>query len=137
MAGGGKETPRQKMVGMMYIVLTALMAMNVSSSILEKFAILSNSIELSSNAKLDDTEKLFQHIEASAKEMGNRPADMAVVQKAVELRNATNEVKKFIDYLKNTLIEQTGGINEVTGYPKNLKSDAEVATLMLKEEKAD
>ena len=30
MGGGGKETPRQKMIGMMYLVLHALLAMNVS-----------------------------------------------------------------------------------------------------------
>ncbi len=37
---GGVETPRQKMIGMMYLVLTALLALNVSSAVLEKFAIL-------------------------------------------------------------------------------------------------
>ena len=35
--GGGNESPRQKMVGMMYLVLTALLALNVSKSILEAF----------------------------------------------------------------------------------------------------
>jgi hypothetical protein len=34
---GGKETPRQKMIGMMYLVLTALLALNVSKSILDAF----------------------------------------------------------------------------------------------------
>ena len=29
----GKETPRQKMTGMMYLVLTALLALNVSKEI--------------------------------------------------------------------------------------------------------
>jgi hypothetical protein len=37
---GGKETPRQKMIGMMYLVLTALLALNVSSAILLKFQFL-------------------------------------------------------------------------------------------------
>jgi len=37
MAGGGKETPRQKMIGMMYLVLTALLAMNVSKQILHGY----------------------------------------------------------------------------------------------------
>ena len=32
--GGGKETPRQKMVGLMYLVLMALLAMNVSKEII-------------------------------------------------------------------------------------------------------
>ena len=34
---GGKETPRQKMVGMMYLVLMAMLAINVSKSILDAF----------------------------------------------------------------------------------------------------
>ena len=34
---GAKETPRQKMIGMMYLVLTALLALNVSADILDAF----------------------------------------------------------------------------------------------------
>ena len=34
---GAKETPRQKMIGMMYLVYTALLAMNVSKDILDAF----------------------------------------------------------------------------------------------------
>ena len=41
---GGKETPRQKMIGMMYLVLTALLALNVSNAVLEKFAIIDNTL---------------------------------------------------------------------------------------------
>jgi gliding motility-associated protein GldM len=47
---GGKETPRQKMIGMMYLVLTALLALQVSSAVLEKFAII-NETMLSFNAR--------------------------------------------------------------------------------------
>ena len=35
--GHGKETPRQKMIGMMYLVLTALLALNVSKDVLNAF----------------------------------------------------------------------------------------------------
>ncbi|HOO09220.1 MAG TPA: gliding motility protein GldM, partial [Cyclobacteriaceae bacterium] len=42
---GGKETPRQKMIGMMYLVLTALLALQVSSAVLEKFAIINVTLE--------------------------------------------------------------------------------------------
>jgi hypothetical protein len=34
---GGKETPRQKMIGMMYLVLTALLALQIKDTVLEKF----------------------------------------------------------------------------------------------------
>ena len=37
--GHGKETPRQKMIGMMYLVLTALLALNVSADILNAFVL--------------------------------------------------------------------------------------------------
>ena len=42
---GGKETPRQKMIGMMYLVLTALLALNVSTTVLDKFAFINKSLE--------------------------------------------------------------------------------------------
>src|SRR6186997_543004 len=42
---GGKETPRQKMIGMMYLVLTALLALQVSNAVLEKFALINDALE--------------------------------------------------------------------------------------------
>lgn len=45
MAGGGKETPRQKMIGLMYLVLTALLAMNVSKDILKAFVTVNDNLE--------------------------------------------------------------------------------------------
>ena len=54
---GGKETPRQKMIGMMYLVLTALLALNVSKQILDAFvaievARLKKYIEINNNIPL-------------------------------------------------------------------------------------
>mgnify|MGYP001182827886 FL=1 len=45
--GGGKETPRQKMIGLMYLVLMALLAMNVSKEIINAFVTLNNKLESS------------------------------------------------------------------------------------------
>ncbi|MCK5856466.1 MAG: hypothetical protein KAG64_03190 [Bacteroidales bacterium] len=42
---GHKETPRQKMIGMMYLVLTALLALNVSTDILNAFTIVNEGME--------------------------------------------------------------------------------------------
>ena len=42
---GYKETPRQKMIAMMYLVLTALLALNVSVEILEAFIVVNEGIE--------------------------------------------------------------------------------------------
>ena len=44
---GGKETPRQKMIGLLYLVLLGLVALNVSDSILEAFKNLTDSLNAS------------------------------------------------------------------------------------------
>lgn len=41
----GKDTPRQKMIGMMYLVLTALLALNVSKDILDAFVVVNKGLE--------------------------------------------------------------------------------------------
>ena len=41
----GKETPRQKMIGMMYLVLMAMLALNVSNEVLNAFDILSEGLK--------------------------------------------------------------------------------------------
>ena len=46
---GGKETPRQKMIGMMYLVLTALLALNVSKSILDAFVAIEENTQKGNN----------------------------------------------------------------------------------------
>ncbi|WP_332911629.1 hypothetical protein [Algoriphagus boritolerans] len=45
---GAKETPRQRMIGMMYLVLTALLALQVSNQILQKFVLINDGMERTS-----------------------------------------------------------------------------------------
>ena len=41
----GKETPRQKMIGMMYLVLMAMLALNVSNEVLNAFDVLDEGLK--------------------------------------------------------------------------------------------
>ena len=50
---GGKETPRQKMIGMMYLVLTALLALNVSKTILDAFVAIEENTQKSNSMQVD------------------------------------------------------------------------------------
>ena len=55
---GAKETPRQKMIGMMYLVLTALLALNISKEILDGFVKVDNSLlqtQSTLSSKIHDT----------------------------------------------------------------------------------
>jgi gliding motility-associated protein GldM len=42
---GAKESPRQKMIGLMYLVLMALLAMNVSKEVINAFITMNNNLE--------------------------------------------------------------------------------------------
>jgi hypothetical protein len=64
--GGGKETPRQKMIGMMYLVLTALLAMNVSKQILHGYVAVNESIEKSKENMHENNERVFKAFEDMA-----------------------------------------------------------------------
>jgi gliding motility-associated protein GldM len=55
---GAKETPRQKMIGMMYLVLTALLALNISKEVLDGFVKVENSLlqtQATLSSKIYDT----------------------------------------------------------------------------------
>ena len=88
--GGGKETPRQKMVGLMYLVLMALLAMNVSKEIINAFVTLNNKLEgsieqvESFNSNLSD---IFATKLATLKATGAPPEELA----RVEFHKNTND----------------------------------------------
>ncbi len=64
--GGAKncpETPRQRMIGMMYLVLTAMLALNVSTDILNGFRIVDDSLQNTfkvNNERVDEMYQKFQ-----------------------------------------------------------------------------
>ena len=104
---GGKETPRAKMIGMMYLVLTALLALQVSSAVLEKFAIINVTLdELKSEGDRKNTLVLASIVEAGAKK--TNPKVVAAVSNAQKVREATAKTMKDIETLKTRMFEISG-----------------------------
>ncbi|MEI7896417.1 MAG: gliding motility protein GldM [bacterium] len=105
---GYKETPRQKMIGMMYLVLTALLALNVSKQILDAFIVVNESMEVTNSnfsKKLDNTYSKFE------KQYNSNPAKVGPYwQNAVKARKLSNDLEKFVDSLKYLVIMKTDGI---------------------------
>jgi gliding motility-associated protein GldM len=129
---GGKETPRQKMIGMMYLVLTALLALQVTSSVLDKFLFLNKSLEHAVERYDKDNSKTIQSIEATVAEKGNREEDVDVMNTAKEVRKRTGELRDYLDETKEILIEETGGYEEgVKDKPVGVKDEDNVARIML------
>jgi hypothetical protein len=61
--GHGKETPRQKMIGLMYLFLTALMALNVSKDVLNSFVLVGESLEKTISNYESKNEKMYSEFD--------------------------------------------------------------------------
>jgi gliding motility-associated protein GldM len=127
---GGKETPRQKMVGLMYLVLLALLALQVSSAIIQKFQFLNSSLEKAvTESELRNIETIST-MKVAVENGKNQKEDIAVLDEANRVRKETREMMDYISELKLMLIEKTGGLNE-EGYPEGAKDEETVANIML------
>jgi len=97
---GGKQSPRDKMIGMMYLVLTALLALQVSNAVLEKFAIVNDAlVELATQTNVKNAEELKRISEAVTPQAKDSTKQAyANAQKVRELTTktieATAELKK-------------------------------------------
>ncbi|MCE7071557.1 gliding motility protein GldM [Dyadobacter sp. CY351] len=119
------------MIGMMYLVLTAMLALQVSSAIIEKFILLNNSLELSSGAANKINQETVLKIKAAVEKAGNRSADVAVIKQAEEVRKFTADITNQINALKQEIINKAGGGFNEEGGIKNPQEEAKVAELMI------
>lgn len=113
---GGKETPRQKMIGMMYLVLTALLALQVSNQILQKFVLLNDGLERTSKNYIQKNELTVSSISNTVEQQGNNSRDIPKVEAAQEIREATSEIFDYLEGLKQELIQATNAKNDEGGY---------------------
>ncbi len=111
---GGKETPRQKMIGMMYLVLTALLALNVSKSILEAFVSMDNNIQAGTRSIMARGNEAYADLELvktdaeSKGETARAEAAQGWLDKAAKIREITATQIELIHAIKDELIEKVG-----------------------------
>jgi len=108
---GGKETPRQKMIGMMYLVLTALLALNVSKSILDAFVAIEENMQTANLTELfRGDEKKSELVETSADNSNPQRAKKAkILLEAVnKIDDLTAQRIREIDELKFEILKACG-----------------------------
>ncbi|MHB9143088.1 MAG: type IX secretion system motor protein PorM/GldM [Paludibacter sp.] len=99
------ETPRQKMIGMMYLVLTAMLALNVSSDILNGFTMVDNSLhktiassEQRNKSMYSDFQALFDQNPAKVREW---------LDKALVVKQKSDSMYNYIEGFKVALVKLT------------------------------
>lgn len=110
-----KLSPRQQMIGLMYLVLLAMLAMNASKDLLNAFIFLDDGIKVTNENLSNGNETVFQKIQSSAA-LGSEKA-ISALNNAKAIQLASNELSSSIDLYKKEIIELGGGIDEETGIP--------------------
>jgi len=123
---GGKETPRQRMIGMMYLVLTALLALQVSNQILQKFVLLNDGLERTSKNYIQKNEFTVSSIAGTVEQQGNNAKDLPKVQAASEVRAKTAEIYAYLEELKQELIVKANAKDENGNFRSGSLKNVEV-----------
>lgn len=123
--GGAKETPRQKMISMMYIVLTALLALNVSKQILDAFVAIEANIQKGVIAQLERGNLMKGELAAelasskSSDEVEKRKKIEVALKTIAEIDRETQVVIKNIDDAKLKLLVELGEVEPNKAFPNN------------------
>ena len=124
------ETPRQKMIGMMYLVLTAMLALNVSKDIIEAFSLVDDTMVSSTANTVAKNESDYSWLEGQKAILGAEKVKDAE-QKAKVLKEKTDALIEEIEGIKKDLIIYVDNTYEdKEGKPKT------VATIQSKDERS-
>ncbi|MDG2164937.1 MAG: gliding motility protein GldM [Flavobacteriales bacterium] len=112
MAGNhmSEMSPRQRMINMMYLVLTALLALNISKDMLKAFAKVNNSLKSNLSNINDQSDVLYSKFSDAAE---NAPLKVGPsFEVADTVKNIAEDFRSYVDELNAILIEKTGGYKD-------------------------
>jgi gliding motility-associated protein GldM len=116
---GNNLSPRQKMIGMMYLVLTALLALNVSKQVLEAFTKINNGITMTTSNFNSKNQEVYSEFNEAY--FNNPVKTEQYYKKANVVKSKSDSIVDFIQSLKFNLIMETDGGVKLEG--ENLDSD--------------
>jgi len=108
---GGKQTPRQRMINILYLVLLGLIALNVPDNLLDAFKKITDSLTNSSkNVESGISTTITTFEKTSLKDQHDRA--LPWYNKALKAREYADKLNSDVEAIKQQLITNTGGIDE-------------------------
>jgi gliding motility-associated protein GldM len=127
------KEPRQKMINIMYLVLTALLALNVSSEILNAFKTVNRSLENTNVAVNKSTETILASLKEKTTQEETKERALIWYPKALAAQTASQELNAYLTDLKNKIMTRAGG-NPNDPNQKYKEDNLDIVTrLMIKE----
>ena len=102
---GGKLTPRQKMINLMYLVFIAMLAMNMSKEVLSAFGLMNEKFEASNLTASKSNEQSSAALDLKAKESKGEFIKAAAT--ANKVSDASKKFYSFIESLKEENLKGT------------------------------
>ncbi len=102
------KEPRQKMINIMYLVLTALLALNVSSEILNAFKTIDQSLTNANVIIQKKNQDIYTSLEAKLKDPKTAEKAAIWAPKANKAKNLSDEMYAYIETLKQSLKKEAG-----------------------------
>ncbi len=129
------ETPRQKMIQMMYLVYTAMLALNVSAEILNAFIVVDDTLAISTQNATSQNNSDYNWFEQQKLILGEAKIHDAYTN-AKQLKKETNNMISYIEGLRSDLIMYVDGdtlaeVKDANG--KKVKEPTTVGTMKAKE----
>jgi gliding motility-associated protein GldM len=101
--------PRQKMINMMYLVLTALLALNVSSEILNAFKTVNKSLENTNSTVNKSTETILASLQQKTTDPATASKAAIWYPKAQQVQSLSKSVFTYVQGLKDQILREAGG----------------------------
>ncbi|HRP32042.1 MAG TPA: gliding motility protein GldM [Agriterribacter sp.] len=102
------KEPRQKMINMMYLVLTAMLALNVSAEIINAFKTIDSSLVKSNSTLSTATSEIYDGFVASLEDPKTREKAAIWKPKADRVKELSDKLSSYIDGLKESLKRGSG-----------------------------
>jgi gliding motility-associated protein GldM len=100
--------PRQKMINIMYLVLTAILALNVSAEVINAFRVVDTSLTTSNKNLSTATGDLFNSLQEKMKDASSREKASYWFPKAQKAKALSDELTSYIENLKVELKKASG-----------------------------
>ena len=104
------KEPRQLMINLMYLVLTAMLALNVSAEIINAFYALNKGMQ-TSNEIVDKSNTMIKSAIDKQVEAYNNANNQSFQAKAVEAMKISKEFESYVKGIITDLTERAGGID--------------------------
>ena len=102
-----KMSPRQKMINLMYIVLTAMLALNVSNDVLNGFSQVEEGLKRSNRTITARNMQMMAQLQAFYNE--DQEHGLPLLNSGNEVRNVTDSLYDYIDQLKIMIVKEADG----------------------------